>query len=260
MKANLPLFLTLPRKEQKAVVEALIFAANSDEILTSENIFNIAIGDNSNNVQTANKIIEIEQNNAAENISDESIGFTLADIEKFVAEINEELDGSDRPYRIVNYAGGYQFATLPQYGEIVYRMLKAKTSKKFSNAQLETLSIIAYKQPVTKQEIDRIRGVMSSSEIINILIEKQLIKIAGRKDVIGKPLLYATTQDFLKAFGLNSLAELPKLREIEEIADQKLREEENEQPDLVLNITSEDIQALDNDPSLKHLIIQEDKS
>jgi len=229
MRTNEPLFLTLDRTEQRAIVEALIFAANSDDILSAKNIFDIIF----------------------ENQSD--LDFAIEDIEKIVDEINDDLDNSNRPYRIVNYAGGYQFVTLPQYGEMVYRMLKSKTKKNFSAAQLETLSIIAYKQPVTKQEIDRIRGVMSSSEVINVLIEKELVKIAGRKDVIGKPLLYATTDNFLKTFGLNQISDLPKLKEIEEIAEQKLKEEEEEATDLVLTVSQEDIEKLGNTNSFTML-------
>jgi len=225
MRTNEPIFLTLDRVEQRTIIEALIFAANPVDILSAKNIFDV-----------------IFENNPVDN-------FTVEDIEKIVDEINDDLDNSSRPYRIVNYAGGFQFVTLPQYGEMVYRMLKSKTKKNFSTAQLETLSIIAYKQPVTKQEIDRIRGVMSSSEVLNVLIEKELIKIAGRKDVVGKPLLYATTDDFLKTFGLNHISDLPKLKEIEEIAEQKLREEEEEATDLVLNISQEDIEKLGNNNS-----------
>ncbi len=253
MEADLPLFLTLSREEQRAIIEALIFVANPDEILTEENIFSIvlydteainknrktSIEDNEKNILPTSK----EEFTELENIASTK-NFTVEEIAKIIEEINIELDNSNRPYRIVKYAGGYQFVTLPQYGEQVQRMLQSKTRKSFSNAQLETLAIIAYKQPTTKQEIDRIRGVTSSSETINILIEKDLVFVAGRKDVLGKPLLYKTTPNFLKTFGLDSIADLPKLRELEEIADQKLKEVSEEVPEKVFNITQEDVEKL----------------
>ena len=100
------------------------------------------------------------------------------------------------------------------------------TSKNFSNiikkrltqASIETLSIIAYKQPITKPEIEQIRGV-NSSEIINSLVEKNLVESTGRKDVLGKPLLYKTTDNFLKVFGLQTLDDLPRLKDFDEIVD-----------------------------------------
>lgn len=253
MEADLPLFLTLSREEQRAIIEALIFVANPDEILTEENIFSIVLYDteaiNKNrktSIEDNEKIIlptSKEEFTELENIASAK-NFTVEEIAKIIEEINIELDNSNRPYRIVKYAGGYQFVTLPQYGEQVQRMLQSKTRKSFSNAQLETLAIIAYKQPTTKQEIDRIRGVTSSSETINILIEKDLVFVAGRKDVLGKPLLYKTTPNFLKTFGLDSIADLPKLRELEEIADQKLKEVSEEVPEKVFNITQEDVEKL----------------
>jgi segregation and condensation protein B len=270
MKINIPLFLTLPRLKQQAVIEALIFASGPDESLTAKSIYNIvllteniqsqkkysanfsklpsAINNELERLSSANNLENNEQDeqteiNSAQKALDkiaQDAGFSIEEIEKIIDEINDDLDNSNRPYRIVQYAGCYQFATLQQYGEIVQRMLRSKTKKNFTTAQLETLSIIAYKQPVTKHEIDRIRGVMSSSEIINVLIEKELIQIAGRKDVIGKPLLYSTTSDFLRTFGLNELSDLPKLREIDEIAEQKLLDED-ERTEMVLNITEEDV-------------------
>jgi segregation and condensation protein B len=231
MKIETPQFLTLERTEQRNILEALIFAASKEENLSAENIINIVTEQKTNN---------------EDNENDEQVSqiLTINDIEQLIGEINEELEKTERPYRIVHYANCYQFATLPEYGEVVERMLSAKTKKRFTTAQLETLSIIAYKQPVTKQEIDRIRGVMSSSEIVNTLIEKGLVEISGRKDVLGKPLLYSTTNDFLRTFGLQQLADLPKLRELDEIAEEKLKEEELQQTDLVIDVSEEDIDKL----------------
>jgi len=270
MKISNPLFLTLEKTEQKNIIEALIFAASSEENLTAENIKNIVLFGNENNTSVSkiksNKALpvinEYFQNVNSENHSDErpsdnttNIDFPTEEIIKLIEEINENLENTNRPYRIVNFGGCYQFATIPQYGEFVENMLNAKTKKRFTSAQLETLAIIAYKQPVTKQEIDKIRGVISSSEILNVLTEKGLVEIVGRKEVIGKPLLYATTTDFLRTFGLNNLADLPKLTEIEEIAEQKLREDESNMG-VELNVTQEDIDNLKSEGITTNEIIE----
>ncbi|MBQ6269139.1 MAG: SMC-Scp complex subunit ScpB [Bacteroidetes bacterium] len=271
MKATIPLFLSLTRSAQRSIIEALIFAANPDEILTNKNIFSIVLSDadlstikrkknkeNNDEIESSiisddiysDKLLNTAPNKetiaALEAVAAE-YNFYISDIEKIVEEINEELSKTNRPYKIINYAGGYQFITLPQYGELVHKMLKLKSVKRFSNAQLETLAIIAYKQPVTRQEIDKIRGVMSSGEVINALIDKQLIVTAGHKDILGKPLLYATTDNFLKAFGLNSLKDLPKLKELEEIVEQKLQTDTDVNP-ISLKISQDDINKL-NDTS-----------
>jgi len=244
-----PLFLTLPREEQRAIIEALIFAANPDEVLTIENILSVIM---SNSLEGDAPDFFSQDN------TNEAHLFDKNEVEKIINEINYELSNSSRPYRIVNFANSYQFATLPQYGEIVHRMLRAKTKRSFSNAQLETLAIVAYKQPVTKQEIDRIRGVTSSGDILNTLIDKQLVEIAGRKDTIGKPLLYSTSTEFLKIFGLKSLDNLPKLKELEEIAEQKIKEEEeNTNPELVLTVTQKDIDKLGEEGVSNFEILEE---
>ena len=262
MKINTQLFLTLDRIEQRNIVEAIIFAASSEENLTAENIKSIVLIDNENtNSVSKNKsnkihpvINEYLQNINSENKNDvkdtentdntDNINFSADNIIELINEINDELEKTNRPYKITNFGGCYQFATLPQYGGFVENMLTAKIKKRFTPAQLETLAIIAYKQPVTKQEVDRIRGVVSSSEILSVLTEKGLIEIAGRKEIIGKPLLYATTIEFLRVFGLNNLSDLPKLKEIEEIAEQKLIEDTENSDDIVLNVSQEDINNL----------------
>jgi segregation and condensation protein B len=120
--------------------------------------------------------------------------------------------------RIVETGGGYRFETDPIFGPILKDYFIGKGSGKLSRAAMETLAIIAYKQPVTVPEINDIRTV-DSSGTIHKLLEKKLVKIVGRKDVIGKPLIYATTPLFLARFGLNSLDELPAFDEFVEIMD-----------------------------------------
>ena len=116
--------------------------------------------------------------------------------------------------QIVEIAGGFQMATRSELGEYIRRLKKTKHSSRLSRPSLETLAIIAYKQPVMKQEIDEIRGV-DSAGVIKGLLQKKLIKIIGRKDEPGRPILYGTTKEFLRHFGLRNLSELPTLKDLE---------------------------------------------
>jgi segregation and condensation protein B len=133
-----------------------------------------------------------------------------------IETINDELAACSRPYSIVKVAGGYHFVTRSQYGVYVQKLLKAKSRKRLSQAALETLSIVAYKQPVSKPDIESIRGV-NSGEIMNSLLDRGLVTIVGRAETPGRPLLYGTTAEFLRIFGLAALDELPKMKEIDEL-------------------------------------------
>jgi segregation and condensation protein B len=136
--------------------------------------------------------------------------------EELVDEINDELEMGDRPFRVVRIAGGYLFATTPQHGQLVQRLLKARNRRRLTQAALETLAIIAYRQPITRSEVDAVRGV-NTGEVLNTLVEKDLVAMVGRSEAVGKPILYGTTDEFLRTFGLNSLTDLPKLREIDDL-------------------------------------------
>jgi len=140
--------------------------------------------------------------------------------EEIVLQVVEELNGiyqeTGRAFRIVKVAGGYQFATLPRFALWLGKMVKEKSKRKLSQSALESLAVIAYKQPVTKPEIEAIRGV-NADYVMRSLLERNLITIVGRAATPGRPLLYGTTRDFLKHFGLNDLSELPKPREIDEL-------------------------------------------
>lgn len=133
-----------------------------------------------------------------------------------IEQLNKEYESSGRSMHIVRVAGGYQFATLPLYAEWLGKMMKEKSKRKLSASALESLAVIAYKQPVTKPEIESIRGV-NADYIIRSLLERNMITIVGRAATPGRPLLYGTTAEFLKHFGLNDLSELPKPREIDEL-------------------------------------------
>jgi segregation and condensation protein B len=126
-----------------------------------------------------------------------------------VAELNRQYEGQGRSFRIEQVAGGYQMLTLPSYGPMLLRFHQRDIDSKLSRSALETLSIIAYKQPVLRAEIESIRGV-ASGETIRSLMEKHLVKIAARAEIAGRPMLYGTTRRFLEVFGLTSLKELPK--------------------------------------------------
>ena len=131
-----------------------------------------------------------------------------------IEQLNKEYGETRRSMQIVKVAGGYQFATLPQYATWLGKMVKERGKRKLSVSALESLAVIAYKQPVTKPEIESIRGV-NADYVIHTLLERTMITIVGRAATPGRPLLYGTTKDFLKHFGLNDLSDLPKPREIE---------------------------------------------
>jgi len=212
MAQKTPYFLTLDREKQCKALEAVVFA--SDDPLTTKDLFRFLILEDFNSVQP------IEVNGEKGEEPDNLWGtFTPEYFDELIAEVNKDLDFSSRPFRIVNIGGGFQFATTPQYGEYVQRLLKSKSRKRLSQAALETVAIIAYKQPTTRAEIDSIRGV-NSGEVVNALLEKNLIVISGRAETIGKPLLYSTSDEFLRVFGINRISDLPKLREIEELMEQ----------------------------------------
>ncbi len=143
-------------------------------------------------------------------------GLTPERILGSIDELNREYDEGGRAFKIVNVAGGYQFATRPEYGAWLGAMMREKAKRKLSVSALETLAVIAYKQPVTKPEIEAIRGV-NADYVLRTLLERNLVTIVGRAATPGRPLLYGTTRDFLKHFGLNDLSELPKPREIDEL-------------------------------------------
>lgn len=138
-------------------------------------------------------------------------------IKKAINELKENYQ--NRALKLEEVAGGWQLRTKSQYSDVVLKYLKAKPWK-LSNAANETLAIIAYKQPITKAEIEQLRGV-DCSGMIKQLMEVNLIKNMGRKPEPGRPLLYGTTQKFLEIFGLNSLKDLPSIREIKEFMEEK---------------------------------------
>jgi segregation and condensation protein B len=135
-----------------------------------------------------------------------------------ILDLNKKLQADRRPFEIVEVAGGFQFRTIAQYQKYLKGLFRDKAIRRLSAQALETLSIIAYKQPVSKAEIEGIRNV-STDGAMKTLLERRLIKILGKsEEKPGKPIVYGTTRDFLKYFGLNRISDLPKLEEFEDIA------------------------------------------
>jgi segregation and condensation protein B len=166
----------------KAILEALIFA--SPEPLTPKQMF---------------KLLDTEPKE---------------DVQAALAELKKDYD---RPggLQLVEVAGGYQIVTRPDLHEWVRRLFHERSTQKLTVQSLETLAVIAYKQPITALEVTEIRGV-NASGVLGTLLERGLIKIAGRKQVVGRPFLYATTREFLIRFGLNDLGDLPKVEDMAE--------------------------------------------
>jgi segregation and condensation protein B len=213
-------FTELEIEIKKAIIESLIFA--SDEPVSSETLMKIVLFSNDNNIKVKNG------NNNIEDFPELAIKMeVMQEIEEIIQLINEDLYKTNRPYQIVSFAGGWQFVTRKEFGRFVHIYYKNKFNRKLSNAALEVLAIIAYKQPITKAEIEQIRGV-NSNEVVNSLLDKNFIQIAGRKNVLGHPLMFEVTIDFLKAFGLNSLDDLPKIKEFEDIVLNELSQKDND--------------------------------
>jgi segregation and condensation protein B len=135
-------------------------------------------------------------------------------------ELRNEYDEQARGFRLVEIAEGWQLLTRPQYAAVIRRLHRIKSTNRLTRPALETLAIVAYKQPLTKAEIESIRGVGSDGVMQNLL-ERRLVRTVGRKDAVGRPLLYGTTREFLQAFGLKDLSELPKLTELKELLRQE---------------------------------------
>jgi segregation and condensation protein B len=165
----------------KPIIEALIFA--SPEPLTPKTLY---------------KLLE---------------GEPREDVDAALAALRADYD---RPggVQMVEVAGGYQIVTRPELHEWVRKLFHDRTTQKLSVQALETLAVIAYKQPVTAAEIAEIRGVSSSGGVLSTLVERRLIKTVGRKQVVGRPFMYATTREFLERFGLSDLSDLPKVEEM----------------------------------------------
>jgi segregation and condensation protein B len=167
----------------KPIVEALIFA--SPEPLTPKTLYKLLDGE------------------------------PREDIDAALAAVRADYD-VPRGLQLVEVAGGFQIVTRPELHEWVRKLFHDRTTQKLSVQALETLAVIAYKQPVTAAEIAEIRGVSSSGGVLSTLVERKLIKTVGRKAVVGRPFMYATTREFLDRFGLSDLSDLPRVEDLSE--------------------------------------------
>lgn len=136
-----------------------------------------------------------------------------ARISTLVEALNEDYERSGRSFRIESVAGGFRLMTLSEHAEVISAFHKAKASSRLSRAALETLAIIAYRQPVTRAQLEAIRGV-ASGEVLKTLMDRRLVTIRGRAEELGRPMLYGTTKEFLDAFGLASIKDLPSVAEL----------------------------------------------
>ncbi len=164
----------------ESVIEAVLFA--SDESLTAARLSNI-------------------------------VGTDTKQIREKIEQLNEKYKANNNAFRIEKIAGGYQMMTLSPYNHWLRKLLRSRSDNKLSPAALETLAIIAYKQPIIRVDVESIRGV-AAGEMIRNLMYKGLVKIVGRAEVLGRPMLYGTTKKFLEVFGLNTLKDLPKIEEL----------------------------------------------
>lgn len=140
-----------------------------------------------------------------------------SELKEILDELVQEWDKLNRGFKLELVSGGYHFRTRSDLSTEIIEYNKEIKKFRLSRAALEVLAITAYKQPLTRIDVDQIRGV-DSSGVLNLLLDKRLIEIKGRKDVPGRPFLYITTEEFLETFGLNSLKDLPSLKELEEIS------------------------------------------
>ena len=140
------------------------------------------------------------------------------DLDKYTKKLKKKYQKNNNAFEILNVAGGYQIRTRSEYDFFIRRLIIKSGQFYLSQAALESLSIIAYKQPISRLDIEGIRGV-DCAGVLKTLLKKSLIKISGREDSPGRPLIYKTTDNFLKSFGLNKLSDLPKLKEISELIE-----------------------------------------
>jgi segregation and condensation protein B len=212
--------------EQALDVDAL--AAEADGGLSTAESFHEAEGDEAEmaplTVQSTGErkaIIEALIYVSDEPLNAKSIAEVLKEdqpvIEAAIASLVEEFNRRAGGLQLREVAGGWQFATRPEYHEHIRVFLKSRPSAKLSLASLETLAVIAYKQPITVPEILDIRGVQSPSSI-KTLLDKKLIVAKGRKETVGRPMMYGTSKEFLIQFGLKDLSELPSIEDFEDLA------------------------------------------
>jgi segregation and condensation protein B len=180
---------------------------------------------------------------------------STGDLKQVLNELEEEYAAAGHAFTIVEFAGGWQIATRPEYAPLVEKLLKPRKYPRLSRAGLEVLAIIAYRQPITRLEIDEIRGVQSSGALAT-LQERNLVTVVGRSEAVGHPLLYGTTREFLGHLGLQGLSQLPDLPTVEDVVENRddLRQFASQFGE---ELTDEDLERLRQpDPEITELIDQ----
>ncbi len=145
---------------------------------------------------------------------------STADLKNAVQELESEYTDAGHAFTVVEFGGGFQIATRPEFAPLIEKLLKTRKYARLSRAGLEVLAIIAYRQPITRMEIDEIRGVQSSGALAT-LQERNLLTVVGRSEAVGHPLLYGTTRDFLSHLGLKGLSQLPDLPTLEDVVENR---------------------------------------
>ena len=161
-------------------------------------------------------------------------GYGEAKIEKLVRELQAEYEREERSFGISEIAGGFECATDPKYAPWILKLELQRKARQATQSALETLAILAYKQPITRAEIEDLRGV-DVSGVLATLLERNLIKIVGKKEVPGRPFLYGTTDKFLEHFGLKSIADLPDISEIKSLIEHSVKREELLRTEKIVN-------------------------
>ncbi|QWG09143.1 SMC-Scp complex subunit ScpB [Flammeovirga kamogawensis] len=159
--------------------------------------------------------ISIDEIEATINELDEEVQIDKTQIEESLVYLTKKYNSKSHSFELVKNGEGYNFLTKKKYREVVNLMLKNRSKRRLSKSALETLSIIAYRQPITKGEIEKIRGV-GSDYAMKKLLQRELVKMKGKSDAIGRPMLYGTTDKFLEYFGISSLKDLPSPKEFSE--------------------------------------------
>ena len=163
-----------------------------------------------------------------------------ATVKTTIEHLNERYVITGNSFRICNIAGGFQMMSLPEFHDVLSRLRKSKKDSRLTRPTMETLAIVAYRQPIIRADVEAIRGV-ACGDILRNLMEKQLVKVVGRAEIIGRPMLYGTTKKFLEVFGLGTLNDLPRSDELKEAAvienskspetKEEAEQQENIQPD-----------------------------
>lgn len=226
--------------EFRGIIEALVFA--SDEPLTFKQIKEILAPDEG--AETS----EPEEDTPGRRKRKPRL--TITRVKRSIDILNDEYREQNRAFHIVEVAGGFAFQTTRDYGQWVGRLFAERSRRRLTQSALETLAIIAFRQPISKPDVEAIRGV-NAEHVVKSLLERNLISIVGREDSPGRPLLYGTTKTFLKHFGLSSINDLPKPREIkdllsseEELAINPIEEMDPEKAAQLTRVSSQELERL----------------